>query len=313
MTFDPLSDVLSLIEAKCVVSGSFQAGKVWALDFQPRFPLKLTAVVTGSLLLCVDDDADGVPLRAGDVAVLNDCTRVVLASGPGVQAMSPVETSAVFDRNRQGMVELNDGADVVTVGGHVEVNPVGRDMLRAALPKVTIVRAGDGEGSALHWLVRSIAREMATGGPGTDIAVRQTAQLLLIEVLRLHLVDWSTLPPGWLRVMADDRLAPAVRSLHAHPERSWHLDDLAAEAKMSRTAFATRFTAVAGRPPLRYLHDWRMLLAEKSLRADATTMGEIARSIGYSSDSAFSNAFARRTGTSPKRFRDEARKASSEG
>ena len=73
---------------------------------------------------------------------------------------------------------------------------------------------------------------------------------------------------------------------------------------MSRTTFAERFRTVAGVAPLAYLTQWRMRLAEQALRDDARTpVASIAGSVGYTSESAFSNAFKRATGKSPRSYR----------
>jgi AraC-like DNA-binding protein len=71
---------------------------------------------------------------------------------------------------------------------------------------------------------------------------------------------------------------------------------------MSRSSFASRFKANAGVPPLTYLQNLRMRLAEHELRAGAMSVAELAKSLGYASDSAFSNAFKRRTGMAPKHY-----------
>jgi AraC-like DNA-binding protein len=104
---------------------------------------------------------------------------------------------------------------------------------------------------------------------------------------------------GWLRALGDKRLAPALAGLHADPRRAWNLEDLAQEAGMSRTSFVVHFRQVMGVPPLTYLSNWRMHLAERDLRAGAS----VAEAIGYTSESAFSHAFKRTTGTAPGRYR----------
>lgn len=75
---------------------------------------------------------------------------------------------------------------------------------------------------------------------------------------------------------------------------------------MSRTTFANHFKAVSGKAPLTYLTDWRMRLAERALRDESTAVALIGQSLGYSSESAFSNAFKRVTGSSPRAFRSHA-------
>ena len=76
---------------------------------------------------------------------------------------------------------------------------------------------------------------------------------------------------------------------------------------MSRTTFAERFKAVAGVPPLTYLLNWRMRIAERALRDEDTPVSDLGMSLGYTSESAFSNAFKREVGMAPKRYRDIAR------
>jgi AraC-like DNA-binding protein len=72
---------------------------------------------------------------------------------------------------------------------------------------------------------------------------------------------------------------------------------------MSRTTFAEYFKTVAGMPPLAYLGQWRMRLAERSLREDNTPIARIAQSLGYGTESAFSHAFKRITGIAPGQYR----------
>ena len=73
--------------------------------------------------------------------------------------------------------------------------------------------------------------------------------------------------------------------------------DLAAEATLSRSAFARRFTELLGAAPLAYLTEWRMALARERLRdSDAGRLAAIARSLGYGSEFAFAAAFKRHHG-----------------
>ena len=74
---------------------------------------------------------------------------------------------------------------------------------------------------------------------------------------------------------------------------------------MSRTTFALHFRTAAGVAPLTYLTGWRMRLAERALRDETTPVAVVARTLGYSSESAFSNAFKRETGKSPSAYRND--------
>jgi AraC-like DNA-binding protein len=91
--------------------------------------------------------------------------------------------------------------------------------------------------------------------------------------------------------------------MHDNPGRSWQLGELAKAAAMSRATFASYFKTTAGVAPVAYLTEWRMRLAERALRENRTSVGELGRSLGYTSESAFSNAFKRVTGRSPQHHR----------
>jgi AraC-like DNA-binding protein len=75
---------------------------------------------------------------------------------------------------------------------------------------------------------------------------------------------------------------------------------LARVAGMSRTAFAARFKELVGQPPLAYAIQWRMSLAKDALRTTDRAIGELAFEFGYASESAFSMAFRREVGCSPR-------------
>jgi AraC-like DNA-binding protein len=161
----------------------------------------------------------------------------------------------------------------------------------------------------MRWLLDQLLRELTAERAGADFAADQLAQLMFVQVLRAYLADADALPAGRLRALADERIAPALRLMHADPGRPWQLEELARAAAMSRTTFAERFRAVAGVPPLTYLLDWRMSLARRALRDGETSVSALAQRVGYTSESAFSNAFKRTTGVAPRRYRDVARAA----
>ncbi len=68
---------------------------------------------------------------------------------------------------------------------------------------------------------------------------------------------------------------------------------------MSRSAFAARFTAIAGEPVMGYLTRWRMHLARDWLARDGSAVGELAGRFDYHSEAAFSHAFKRIHGIPP--------------
>ncbi|GGN89210.1 AraC family transcriptional regulator [Streptomyces albiflavescens] len=305
MSVDPLSDTLALTDARCVISGGFTAGGPWALRFPRPNRLKITAVVRGTFWVALDG-MPAVLLEPGDAAVFDGSRPFVVSSDP---ALEPVDASRLFADSPGPMVHLGEGEDVVSVGGHVELGRSGEELLLHALPPLMHVRADAAEAPVLRWLLDQLLRELTAGRAGADFAADQLAQLMFVQVLRAYLADAEALPAGRLRALADDRIAPALRLMHAEPGHPWQLEELARAAAMSRTTFAQRFRAVAGVPPLTYLLYWRMSVARRALRDGDASVSALAQKVGYTSESAFSNAFKRTTGIAPRRYRDAVRAA----
>jgi AraC-like DNA-binding protein len=82
---------------------------------------------------------------------------------------------------------------------------------------------------------------------------------------------------------------------------------LAAEAGMSRTAFAERFAELLGQSPMQYVTTWRMHLADGMLKARVSSVAQIAERLGYQTEAAFRRAFARVRGVGPGEVRRKAR------
>jgi AraC-like DNA-binding protein len=103
--------------------------------------------------------------------------------------------------------------------------------------------------------------------------------------------------------LTDPAIAAALTAIHDAPDRPWTVAELGARAGLSRAAFANRFTALVGQPPLTYLTWWRMTIAARLLRRSGTPLRVVARRAGYSSDVAFAAAFKREYGITPGRYR----------
>ena len=95
--------------------------------------------------------------------------------------------------------------------------------------------------------------------------------------------------------------------IHDSPQAHWTVSRLSEGVGMSRAAFTRRFTALVGKPPIRYLMDWRLNYAAKQLRETDAPLAAIARQVGYSTEFAFAAAFRREYGLPPGRFRGTAR------
>lgn len=300
MNVDPFSDILQLTRARAVLTGGFEAGGPWAIRFPARGKIKFSAVLKGGCWIALEGEPEPGRLEAGDVGLLAAQRSYVLASDLAVE---PIDAISLFSGAGRTTARLGDGGDFAFIGGHVLVDPASGGLLEDVLPPWIHIGSAAPEAPVLRWLLGQIAEEGVAGLPGATLASSQLTQLLFIHMLRAHLKDEALIPAGWLRALADGRVAPALRAMHGDPASAWRLEDLAKLCAMSRTTFAAYFRKVVGAAPLGYLTQWRMRLARHALREGTDSVAMIAETLGYGSESAFSNAFKREAGCSPRAYR----------
>lgn len=110
----------------------------------------------------------------------------------------------------------------------------------------------------------------------------------------------------------DSRIARALDAIRARPAERWTVAKLAKIAGLSRAAFARRFLAEVGAPPLRHLATLRMRRAAELLDATDASLAEVAAVVGYANEFALSRAFRRHLGEPPGHFRRRVRAATPE-
>ena len=183
-------------------------------------------------------------------------------------------------------------------------------------PLLHITGAPAADGGELNAVVQMLAAELAEPRPGSDTVVAHLADILFVHILRAWLTTQDHGDPSWLRALRDSQIAAALARLHAHPDRPWTIESIAAEVTMSRAAFARRFTSLVGEAPLAYLARWRLNLAAQRLRDTDLPIAAVAAQVGYGSEYSFSRAFTRFHGQPPGRYRRQSRlpqSASDEG
>ena len=195
-----------------------------------------------------------------------------------------------------------DRTDVVC--GYLHSDDPLFDPRMRGFPNVFVVRL---EEPAAQWVRASIeyALAVSTRTATSDATAKQLPQLLLREMLRLHLASAPSAGHGWITALHDPALAPALACLHARPEHPWTVSELAHEAAVSRSLLDHRFRDVLGLSPIRYLTEWRMHVATDLLASTDLTVAQIAKRAGYDSQEAFSRAFKRRMGDAPTTWREK--------
>ena len=198
-----------------------------------------------------------------------------------------------------GIALRNGGGDCFLVGGHFKLEGRYAGVLLGVLPAVVHIRR-EPDKAALRWCLERMREELREPQPGSSLVAQQLSHLMLVQTLRLHLAEELKGGVGWLFALADPQMSAAIHSIHGDPAHRWTLQELAERTGMSRSIFALKFKQTVGESPIEYLTRWRMLLAGERLENSSDSISVIALSLGYESESAFSTAFKRVMGCSPR-------------
>lgn len=296
---DPLSDVLSLLKPRSYMSGGFDVGAPMAIRFGRHDGIKCYAVVSGDGWLSVEGESEPVRLGPGDCFLLPGGRPFSLATGLG---LTPIDAHALLDGKRNGSVRtMNGGGGCFIVGGFFTLAAHHARMLLSMLPPIVHIR-DEAAKAALRWSVERMMQELGDPQPGGNMMAQHLTQMMLVQALRVHLAEGPDAGVGWLFALADRRMAAAIGAIHDDPAHGWTVEALAARAGMSRSTFALHFKEKVGSSPMDYLTRWRMLLAGDRLETSDEPVSVIARTLGYESESAFSTAFKRVMGCSPRQY-----------
>lgn len=154
-------------------------------------------------------------------------------------------------------------------------------------------------------LARLLDADLATG---FGAVAQGQAQSLFVGLLREWVSATRSAPPGGVDAWLDARFAPAVAEMRLRPAHRWRLDDLAALAGMSRSAFARDFPLTFGCTPMRYLADLRLQQALELLDTTAWPLERIADEVGLGGARRLRVGVLRHTGLMPTAWRERHRR-----
>jgi AraC-like DNA-binding protein len=296
---DPLSGVLSLLKPRNTMCGGIDAGGEWSVQYPGHEGIKCYALVSGECWLAVEGVPESVLMKAGDCILLPLGRPFVLASDLNLTPV-PIKTLIKSPLNG-GIASWNGGGDVFGVGGFFELTGNHAAILLGMLPPIVHINK-ESEKSALRWSMDRLMQELREPRPGGFLVIQHLAQMMLVQALRAYLAEGLKGGIGWLFALADQQMSVAITSMHDDPAHPWTLQELAERVGMSRSTFALKFKETVGSSPIEYLTRWRMLLAGDRLANSSDPVSVVALSLGYESESAFSTAFKRVMGASPRQY-----------
>lgn len=298
---DPLGAVLHGLR----LSGAFycrsELTAPWGTTL-PQLPdcVMFHAVVAGQCWLAVDG-ADPVLLQPGHFALV--------PHGQGHRLMSErgTATPPLFDLPCEHLseryeVRRHDGGGAPTLllcGAMFFDRPAARRLVAHLPPQIVFQTAEMGGAGRWQALLQWMGEEARALHPGGEAVMTRLADVLVIQSIRHWMQQDPAARTGWLGALQDARVGRTLAAVHQDPARAWTLESLAAEAALSRSAFAARFQRLVGVPPMGYLAQWRMELASARLQEGGEGIASLAAELGYQSEAAFNRAFKRHTGNTP--------------
>ena len=291
---DPLTEVVKLLQPQAAFANPITGKGDWAVRFSAYGKPSFCIMLTGRCLLAVDGQ-EAVTLNAGDFVLLPTTPAFTLSSF----SLAPPVHLDPHAVGRQGELRYGDPdgePDMRSLGGAFLFEASDPKLLVSLLPLVVHVK-----GSArLAQLVQMVGEEYADQKPGHEFMLSRLVGMMLIEAVRS--TSSRDAPPGLLRGLGDERLAPALMQMHARVDHAWTVAQLAGTAALSRSAFFERFTRTVGVAPMEYLLSWRMEIAKDLLGREGLSIAEVAERVGYASTSTFSTAFSRHMGQGPRQY-----------
>ena len=263
-------------------------------------------VIEGELHVRIDGaDDESLVIRSGEIVILPRNDPHLMGSDLGLppvlgrDVVQPPSGDGLYSIRHGGNGERTQMICGFLGCASIEGNPV-----ISTLPP--LLKLNVEQGAAAEWIRSTFqyaAEEVAAGRPGSETVLAKLSELLFVETVRRHAEGLPDGQTGWLAGLREPHVARALALLHGDLARSWTVDELGREVGLSRSALAERFIRLIGSPPMHYLANWRMQVAAQKLRNTSASLAQVAESIGYELEAAFSRAFKKTFGAAPATWR----------
>ena len=314
---DPITDIFKTLRVTAFGQHRLEATAPWGLIggkdteekvapsgkmISPPDLAHFAMLSRGNCWLSVVGIPDPIPLTGGDCFLLARDTSIVMRDSPRTRPRSTFREIAA-KANCNVAQYGGGGAPTTVVCGSLSFDRASLKPITQLLPRFILIKADQAYTLALHNTMQALASEMSGQVPGSEVVATRLAEVLFIQILRVHIASEPKRNQGWLRAIFDPQVGAALNAVHDRVNTPWTVESLAEAAGMSRSAFAVRFKELLGQTPLEYVTEWRMQKAIQLLEQRDKKLIDVARSVGYESDAAFSKTFKRVVGTSPGEYR----------
>ena len=262
-------------------------------------------ILEGSPSVCVAGKPEtAVTLRANEVVILPHNDLHHLGSDLSLRPTNSRELAVPAEDGMYQITHGGGGDPVRMICGYLGCDFAHGNPVLANLPAILRISVnGEGERDWIRSTFTYAGHEIAAGGPGSETVLAKLSELLFIEAVRRHVATLDDGAVGWLAGLRDPYVSRTLALFHGDIARPWTMEEISREVGLSRSALAERFQRLIGQAPMSYLARWRMDVAAQHLRSTSATLAQIANSVGYEAEAAFSRAFKKAYDVPPATWR----------
>ncbi len=302
---DVLADLLQSIHMRSTLYCRANMSAPWGFRVSHREVASFHIVTGGACWLSVEGFDRLVQVSEGDLVILPHGHAHTMSDHPtslvtrleDLEPKQPIGKDGIF-------YSVGQGATTTLVCGGLQLEEQHTNPLLSLLPAFMHVKSQPEQSQSwLPSLVDLVKLETSRNRPAAETVILRLSEILFIQAVRSCLSVADGGDTNWFRALKDPQIGQALVLILRRPGEPWSVKSLGSYVGLSRSAFSARFRQLVGEPPMQYLTRARLAKATAALRTGPATLVEIAHSIGYDSEVAFSKAFKRFFGMAPGNYR----------
>jgi AraC-like DNA-binding protein len=303
---DVLADILQSIHLQSTLYCRATMSAPWGFRVSERAVASFHIVTGGTCWLTVErTDTSPVLLTEGDLVILPHGHAHTMTDHPQTPVTRLEELVPKPPAEKDGLFySAGQGAVTALVCGGLQLEDHTTNPLFSLLPPLLHMKGQHGQSHPwLGAIVQLVKAEASANQLAAKTVITRFSEILFIQAVRTYMGTVGDGKRGWFNALQDPQIGQALALIQHQPDEPWTVESLANHVSLSRSAFSAKFKQLVGQSPMQYVTRVRLTKAAALLRTQPTTLVEVATSIGYDSEVAFSKAFRRYFGMPPGAYR----------
>lgn len=264
---------------------------------------QLLFVISGSVNLHTNQCK--LVLESGDVVFMPQGSTYKLYAGEIKEAVAISSLTSVPICTRVRDVDaswpLDDNERKATIfSGYMDFELGCFQPLIKTMPEIMSAKELKTSWPEIYPLLVAMERESLSCQTGYASILSKLADIIGCLIVRGWLESGTNTTSCFMKTLRDSKVSEAISYMHNKPDTQWSVESLALKVGLSRSVFAKRFKTTTGTTPILYLTELRIRLAMQYMSKKNISVEAVALQLGYTSAAAFTRAFKRITGSSPK-------------